>query len=78
MEASEEEWLNPRNYYGDNRTLCNHSSALIFYVVDPLCLGGLHMILLRSNLYPVIHKKYIFYVVISICIAGLLLIEKYC
>ena len=44
MEASEEEWVNSQNYQGKGRTLCNRLIASMVFGVNPLFIGGLHII----------------------------------
>ena len=41
VEPSKEEWVISQNYYGENGTLCNFSSASIISGVNPLFLEGL-------------------------------------
>ena len=44
MEASKKEWVNPQNYHGEGRMLCNHLIASMVFGVDLLFFGGLHII----------------------------------
>ena len=44
MGASEEEGVNYENYKGESRRLSNHSIDSMVFGVNPLFLGGLHII----------------------------------
>ena len=58
MEASEEEWVNSENYWGDWIIALRMTIALVILGVNLLFLGGLHAYELRKLLYyPKIKNK---------------------
>ena len=60
LETSKEEWVNYQNHKGEGRTLCNHSIALMVFVVYPLFLGGLYLLYMvrKKKIFKLFLRKY--------------------